>query len=83
MKIYLKIENDIIVDVKFETFGVNDIAQIINQLVEIQFTPESIGYIHKKYNRFRKIVQLINNLEIIAKENSLEEITKEVMEQII
>lgn len=69
--------------VKFETFGVNDIAQIINQLVEIQFTPESIGYIHKKYNRFRKIVQLINNLEIIAKENSLEEITKEVMEQII
>lgn len=69
--------------VKFETFGVNDIAQIINQLVEIQFTPESIEYIHKKYNRFRKIVQLINNLEIIAKENSLEEITKEVMEQII
>ena len=34
--------------VKFETFGGNDIAQIINQLAEIKFTPETIEYIHKK-----------------------------------
>ena len=69
--------------VKFKTFGVNDIAQIINQLAEIQFTPESIEYIHKKYNRFRQIVQLINQMEIFAKDNNIAEITKEIMEQIL
>lgn len=69
--------------VKFETFGVNDISQIINQLAEIKFTTDSIEYIHKKYNRFRQIVQLINQLEIIAKDNNLTEITKEIVEDII
>ena len=69
--------------VKFKTFGVNDIAQIINQLAEIQFTPESIEYIYKKYNRFRQIVQLINQMEIFAKDNNIAEITKEIMEQIL
>ena len=69
--------------VKFKTFGVNDIAQIINQLAEIQFTPEAIEYIHKKYNRFRQIVQLINQMEIFAKDNNIAEITKEIMEQIL
>ena len=69
--------------VKFETFGVNDIAQITNQLAEIKLTADSIEYIHKKYNRFRQIVQLINQLEIVAKENNLTEITKEIVEDII
>ena len=69
--------------VKFETFGVNDIAQIINQLAEIKFTTDSIEYIHKKYNRFRQIVQRINQLEIVAKDNNLTEITKEITEQIL
>ena len=69
--------------IKFETFGVNDIAQIINQLSEVKYTPDSIEYIHKKYNRFRQIVQLINQLEILAKENNFEEITMEVIRQIL
>ena len=69
--------------VKFETFGVNDIAQIINQLAEIKFTADSIEYIHKKYNCFRQIVQLINKMETFAKDNNLTEITKEIMEQIL
>ena len=68
--------------VKFETFGVNDLSQIFSQLSEIPFTPESIEYIHKKYNRFRQIVQLINQMEIFAKDNNLTEITKEIVEQI-
>ena len=50
---------------KFETFGVNDIGLIINQLSKITFTPETIEYIHTKYNRFRQIVQLINKMEVI------------------
>lgn len=69
--------------VKFETFGVNDISQIINQLAEIKFTADSIEYIHKKYNRFRQIVQLINQLEIVAKDNNLQEINVNVIKEIL
>lgn len=68
---------------KFETFGVNDIGQIINQLSEISFTPDTVEYIHSKYNRFRQIVQLINQMETFAKDNNLTEITKAIMEQIL
>jgi DNA transposition AAA+ family ATPase len=68
---------------KFETFGVNDLSQIIGQLSEITFTLNAIEYIHSKYNRFRQIVQLINQMEIFAKDNSMAEITKEIMEQIL
>lgn len=68
---------------KFETFGVNDLSQIVNQLSEVPFTSDSIEYIHTKYNRFRQIVQLINQIEIFAKDNNLSEITKEIAEQIL
>ena len=68
---------------KFETFGVNDLSQIIGQLSEVTFTPDAIEYIHTKFNRFRQIVQLINQMEIFAKDNILAEITKEIMERII
>ena len=68
---------------KFETFGVNDLSQIINQLSEITFTPDAIEYIHTKFNRFRQIVQLINQMETFAKDNSFTETTKEIVEQII
>ena len=69
--------------VKFETFGVNDLSHIFNQLSEVPFTPDAIEYIYPKYNRFRQIVQLINQMETFAKDNNLTEITKEIMEQII
>ena len=68
---------------KFETFGVNDIGQIINQLSEIPFTPDAAEYIHTKFNRFRQIVQLINQMENFSRDNNLAEITKEIMEQIL
>ena len=68
---------------KFETFGINDLSQIVNQLSDVPFTSDSIEYIYPKYNRFRQIVQLINQMEIFAKDNNLTEITKEIMEQII
>ena len=69
--------------VKFETIGVGDLSQIFSQLSEIPFTPESIEYIHKKYNRFRQIVQLINQMEIFAKDNNLTEINLEVIQHIL
>lgn len=69
--------------VKFETFGVNDLSQIFNQLSEVPFTPDAIEYIYPKYNRFRQIVQLINHVEIIAKENNIQEITQEIMRELV
>ncbi len=68
---------------KFEIFGVNDLSQIFSQLSEISFTPDAIEYIHKKYNRFRQIVQLINQMENFAKDNNLTEINLEVISQIV
>ena len=68
---------------KFETFGVDDLSQIIGKLSEITFTPDSIEYIHTKYNRFRQIVQLINQMETFVKDNNLAEINMEVISQIL
>ena len=68
---------------KFETFGVNDLSQIINQLSEIPFTPDAIEYIHSKFNRFRQIIQLINQMENFSKDNNLTEINMEVISQIL
>ena len=68
---------------KFDTFGVNDLSQIIGQLSEIPLTPDSIEYIHSKYNRFRQIVQLINQMETFVKDNNLAEINMEVISQIL
>ena len=39
--------------------------------------------INKKYNRFRQIVQLINQLEIITKDNNLQEINLDVIKEIL
>ena len=68
---------------KFETFGVDDLSQIIGKLSDITFTPDAIEYIHSKYNRFRQIVQLVNQVETIAKDNNFTEIIKEIVEQIL
>ncbi len=68
---------------KFETFGIKDLSQIINQLSEVTFTPDASEYIHTKFNRFRQIVQLINQMETFAKDNNLTEINMEVISQII
>lgn len=69
--------------VKFETFEVSDLKQIFDELSEVTITADAIEYIHKKYNRFRQIIQLINQLETVAKENDFTEITKEIVELII
>ena len=68
---------------KFETFGINDLSQIIGQISEIPFAPDAIEYIHSKYNRFRQIVQLINQMETFARDNNLAEINMEVISQIL
>jgi len=69
--------------IKFETFEVADVKQIANELSEISFTVDAIEILYKKHNRFRQIVQTINQFETIAKENNLTEITQEIAEAIL
>lgn len=69
--------------VKFETFSIQDLKQIFEQLSEVQVNIDAIEFIHKKYNRFRQIVQLISQLEIIAKDNNLQEINLDVIKEIL
>ena len=68
---------------KFETFSITDLKQIFEQLSEVSVNITAIEFIHKKYNRFRQIVQLINQLEILAKDNNLSEITEEIVKEIL
>ena len=69
--------------IKFGTFGVNDLSQIVSQLSEVTFTPDAVEYIHSKFNRFRQIVQLINKMETFSKDNNLEEINLDVIKEIL
>ena len=68
---------------KFETFTINDLKQIFEQLSEVPVNIGAIQFIHKKYNRFRQIIALINQLETIAKDNNLTEITEEIVRGIL
>ena len=69
--------------VKFETFSVADVKEIVDILSEVKFSAEAIELLNKKYNRFRQIVQAINQFEIIAKENNFTEITAEIAKEVL
>ena len=68
---------------KFETFSINDLKQIFEQLSEVSVNIDAVEFIHKKYNRFRQIISLINQLETIGKDNNLTEITEEIVRGIL
>jgi len=68
---------------KFETFSITNLKQIFEQLSEVSVNIDAIEFIHKKHNRFRQIVQLINQLETLAKDNNLPEITEEIVKEIL
>ena len=68
---------------KFETFLISDLKEIFDQLSEVPISASAVEIIHSKYNRFRQILQVINNLETIVKENDLPEITGEIVRQIL
>ncbi len=69
--------------VKFETFSVADVKEIVEQLSEVKFSVEAIELLNKKYNRFRQIVQAINQFENIARDNSFTEITAEIAKEVL
>ena len=68
---------------KFETFSISDLKEITDQLSEVSISAGAIEAIHSKYNRFRQIIKVINNLEKVAKENDLTEITEEIARSVL
>jgi DNA transposition AAA+ family ATPase len=60
---------------RFNSFDLDDVKEIIAQLAEVKITDEAIDFIHKNANRFRQIVKLINRAEKLAEANGLQEIT--------
>lgn len=69
--------------VKFETFSVADVKQIVDELSGIPLTAGALELLHQKHNRFRQIVQAINQFEVIAKENELAEITLDIARSVL
>ncbi|HNW26123.1 MAG TPA: ATP-binding protein [Candidatus Gastranaerophilaceae bacterium] len=69
--------------VKFETFSVADVKEIVDKLAEVNFSAEAIELLHTKHNRFRQIAQAINQFETIARENCFTEITAEIAKEVL
>lgn len=69
--------------VKFETFSVADVKEIVDKLSEVKFSAEAIELLNKKYNRFRQIVLAINQFENIARDNGFMEITAEIAKEVL
>lgn len=67
----------------FESFSLEDVNSLINELSEIKFSSEAISYIYQNGNRFRQIVKLINKAETIAKANDLTEISLKELKKYI
>ena len=60
---------------RFNSFDLEDVKDIISQLCEIKITDDAVELIHKNANRFRQIVKLVNRAEKMAEANGLKEIT--------
>ncbi len=69
--------------VKFEMFSKEDLAEIVKELSEIEFTECAIKYICSKTRRFRQIVKIINKGELIAKSNGLTTVDEIMLKETI
>lgn len=56
---------------KFQTFDKNEVANIIIQLSEVQFSECAVELVFNQANRLRQIVRLINRAETMAEANGL------------
>ena len=69
--------------IKFEPFGKQDIATIIDQLSEVRFTDCAKKFIYTRTNRFRQIVKTISKAEQIAKANGIKEIDEITLKEVL
>ncbi len=59
---------------KFEQFNSEDITEILQQITNLEFTPDAINYLATRTNQFRQLVKLINKIEKLSETNKIDEI---------
>lgn len=59
-----------------------DIKQIVDEISEVNTTKEAISLIHQKTKSFRKIVEMINTLENIARVNGIKLIDENIIQEV-
>ena len=69
--------------IKFEPFGKQDIAAIIDQLSEVRFTDCAKKFIYTRTNRFRQLVKTISKAEQLAKANGIKEIDEITLKEVL
>ena len=69
--------------IKFEPFGKQDIAAIIDQLSEVRFTDCAKKFIYSRTNRFRQLVKTISKAEQLAKANGIKEIDEITLKEVL
>lgn len=69
--------------IQFKTFIQADVADIVNQLCEVEITEKGIELIHSRANRFRQIVKIINKVESVATANNLTSINENIIKEIL
>ena len=68
---------------RFEPFSTKETDTLINGLSEINFTEDSIKYIHQAGFGFRQIVKFVDKAETIAEANDLKEIDLKCVTQLL
>lgn len=63
-------------------FEYSDIKQIVDEIAEVGMTKEVISVIHQKAKSFRKIVEMINTLENIARVNGIKLIDENIIQEV-
>ncbi len=67
---------------QYTGFEYSDIKQIVDEIAEVDMTKEAISVIHQKAKSFRKIVEMINTLENIARVNGIKLIDENIIQEV-
>ena len=68
---------------KFEHFNQEDIREILEQLTELNFTPDAVNYLATRTNQFRQLIKLIERLEKLSETNDLKELDEYILKGIL
>ena len=63
-------------------FEYSDIKQIVYEISEVDMTKEVISVIHQKAKSFRKIIEMVNTLENIARVNGIKLIDENIIQEV-
>lgn len=68
---------------KFEQFNQDDITDILQQITDLEFTPDAINYLATRTNQFRQLVKLINKIEKLSETNKIKEIDEYTLKELL